>query len=93
MANIDIKKKHSLGKEKAKLAADTIAQRLKEKLQVQYDWTGDALNFHRSGAEGSITVAEDSVRVQVKLGLMLRPLKGTVEQQIQKYLDEGFAAS
>jgi putative polyhydroxyalkanoate system protein len=87
MAAIDIRRSHSLGKDKARKAAESLSTELAQKLQVQSRWEGDVLRFERSGAKGHVAVSDSDVHVQVELGLMLRPLKGAVEAQIQKYLD------
>lgn len=88
MATIDISRDHQLGLEKAKAAAEGIAEKLKEKVQVDYRWQGNDLVFDRSGAKGSIVVSENNVRVQIDLGMMLRPMKGMIESKVNEYLDK-----
>jgi putative polyhydroxyalkanoate system protein len=88
MATIDVTRSHSLGKDKARDAAEGIAKRLQSKLDVKYRWDGDDLKFERTGAKGRIHVSDASVRVEVDLGLMLRPMKGKVEQKVHEYLDD-----
>lgn len=90
MATIDITRKHSAGKDKAREVAESIAERLKDKIGITYRWAGDDLNFERTGAKGTIHVADDSVRVEVDLKMMLRPMKGKIEGKIHQYLDESF---
>ena len=92
MATIDVTRQHSLGKDKAKEAAEGIAKKLETKLDVKYRWDGDDLRFERTGAKGRIHVTDDRVRVEVDLSLMLRPMKGKVEQKIHQYLDEALTA-
>ncbi len=91
MATIDIRRSHSLGKDRAREAAEGIAKRLEHKLAVKYRWEGDDLRFERTGAKGRIHVSDDAVRVEVDLGMMLRPMKGKVEQKVHQYLDEALA--
>ncbi len=55
-------------------------------------WRGDTCEFSRSGVNGSIAVPRDTVHVQAQLGMMLSPLKGMVEQEIERKLDEHFGA-
>lgn len=88
MATIDIKRSHSLGKEGARQAAQSLADKLKEKLEIAYRWEGDVLKFDRSGASGKITVSESEVRVEVDLGMLMRPMKGMVEEKVNHYLDK-----
>lgn len=88
MATIDVSRSHTMGKDRAREAAEGIAKRLENKLDIKYRWEGDDLKFERTGAKGTIFVTDDKVRVAVDLGMMLRPMKGTVEQKIKQYLDE-----
>lgn len=92
MATIEISRSHWLGKDEAREAAEGIARRLESKLDVKYRWEGDDLRFERTGAKGRIHVADGAVRVEVDLGMMLRPMKGKVEQKIHQYLDEALGA-
>ncbi len=88
MATIDIQRTHSLGKDKARAAAELVAERLKEKIDATYRWDGDDLRFERSGAKGRIHVTDSTVRLEIDLSLVLRPLKGKIEEKAHKYLDE-----
>jgi putative polyhydroxyalkanoate system protein len=92
MAHIDIRREHSLGHEAAKSAAEELASDLDESFSLNYHWEGDALHFRRSGVEGKIDVEDSTVRIQVRLGLLLLPMRGHFEQEIQRYMDEVFDA-
>jgi len=87
LATIDITRAHSLGKEKARQAAEQLAEKLRNKIQIDYKWNGDVLSFNRKGADGKIHVADSQVRVEVDLGLLLRPMKGSITDKINQYLD------
>jgi putative polyhydroxyalkanoate system protein len=87
MATINIQRSHHLGKEGAKREVEQIAQQLKSRLDVDYHWQGDDLIFHRAGADGDIHVEENAVHVKIELGLLLSPMKGMIETQIENHLD------
>lgn len=87
MANINIKRQHSLGRTTARDRVQEIANSLQDKLRAKWSWDGDSLNFQRSGASGSVIVGDDFVEFKVKLGLLLSPMKGTIEDAIQQQLD------
>lgn len=87
MATIDIQRKHSVGKDKAREVAQLVADRLKEKAGISYKWNGDALEFERTGAKGTLKVTDTQVTVAIDLGLLLRPMKGTIEAKIAEYFD------
>jgi putative polyhydroxyalkanoate system protein len=88
MATIDIRRNHTIGKAAARDAAQGIAEKLKDKVDVRYHWDGDDLRFERTGAKGRIQVTESEVRVEIDLNLALRPLRGKLEAKVHKYLDE-----
>jgi putative polyhydroxyalkanoate system protein len=91
MATVDVTREHNLGKETARERAQKMADKLAKKLDAKCTWDGDELTFKRSGADGSILVGEDSVRVVVKLGLMLTPMAGMVKGEVEKALDKYLA--
>lgn len=87
MATIDIQRNHNVGKDKAREIAQMVADRLKEKAGIDYRWNGDVLEFERTGAKGTLKVTDTQVVVAIDLGLMLRPMKGTIESKITEYFD------
>lgn len=90
MATIDIVRTHKLGRAEARNAVEKMAADIKSKLDASTRWEGDTLEFKRSGANGRIEVEERKVHVNVELGMMLTPMRGMIEQQINTYLDQYF---
>ncbi|MCX7627067.1 MAG: polyhydroxyalkanoic acid system family protein [Methylophilaceae bacterium] len=88
MATIDISRPHTLGLEAAKRAAEWIAERMQNELKARYRWQGNDLEFDCPGASGRICVGKDTVRVEVHLSLLLRPLRNRIEQEILRHLEE-----
>ena len=71
-------------------AALRVAERMKEKAQVQYRVNGDAIEFERSGAKGQIVVGPDRISAEVTLGMLLKPMRGFIEQKIDDYFARFF---
>jgi putative polyhydroxyalkanoate system protein len=90
MPSIDIRKPHQLSMAQARDAIEQVAARMQEKLGVEGKWQGDTMHFSRPGVTGTIAVQSDVIAVNVQLGMMLSPLKGMVEQEIRRKLDEHF---
>ena len=91
MATIDISRPHTLSKEDAKKKAEELAKSMEQKLGLVWKWAGDAIEFHApsgaaKGAKGEVRVSDKDVRVLVDLPLMLRVMKGTIEDRIQEKL-------
>ena len=94
MANINLKRKHNLSRDGARAKVEEVAKSLQNKLGVKYHWDGDSLRFERTGASGFIDVGtEGEVDVEVKLGLVLRPMKGIIESAINEGFDTALADS
>ncbi len=88
MATISISRKHRLAHKKAKAVAERIARDLDQRYGLDYAWDGDRLDFERPGLSGRMRVAKDSIALDVRLGLLLTPLKATFEREIGSKLDE-----
>lgn len=90
MAGIDIRHAHSLPMGKARKAVEQVARKLAERFDVEYEWDGDTLNFARSGVDGKIALKPEQLRVTASLGFLLSALKGPIEAEIRRVLDEKF---
>ncbi|MBE0485369.1 polyhydroxyalkanoic acid system family protein [Marinobacter sp.] len=88
MSVIDIHRAHSLNKVHAREAAENLAKDLSQHFDVNYQWEGDVLKFKRSGVKGQLDIAEDDLHIHLELGLMLRPFKSRIEQEIHSQLDQ-----
>ena len=88
MSQIVVRRQHRLGVPEARRLAETMASRLQRRHGGTFGWTGNRLSFSRRGASGHVAIADDSVEVLVDLGLLLRPLRGRIEREVQTFLDE-----
>lgn len=91
MATIHITRDHSLGREAARTMLEQLALKMQDKLQTEWRWDGDELVFQRTGASGRVLIRDAEVEIRIKLGLLLTPLKGTLEEQINKQIDRYLA--
>ena len=91
MPKIDIRRPHQMSIPEARVVVDKVASRMREKFGMHGQWQGDTLKFSRPGVSGTIAVDSDAIQVKAELGMMLAPLKGMVEQEIRRKLDEHFA--
>jgi putative polyhydroxyalkanoate system protein len=70
----------------AREAIQTFSVKLEAKLGVKSHWQGDVLMLERQGVKGSMVLAEGVVEVELTLGMMLTPMKGQIEAEINKQL-------
>ena len=87
MADIDIRRPHTLDHEQARDLANRVAGELGGSLGLSHDWRGDQLHFDGMGVKGHIDVQDSEVHVRVRLGLLTSPLKGSIERGIHEQLD------
>lgn len=88
MSVIDVHRAHSLDKAHAREAAETLAQDLSRQFDVNYQWEGDVLRFKRSGVKGQLTIDHNDLHIRLELGMLLRPFKSRIEQEIHSQLDQ-----
>ncbi|QAU23586.1 polyhydroxyalkanoic acid synthase [Dyella sp. M7H15-1] len=92
MASIDIRRPHRLSQSEAHAVIDKVAARMREKFEVKTQWENDtAMAFERPGISGQIAISSNEIHVSARLGMLFFPLKGMIEQEIRRKLDEHFA--
>jgi putative polyhydroxyalkanoate system protein len=95
MADLHLRREHTLGLPRARKVALKWAEHVEKKLEMEctlYEGdTEDTLEFKRSGVDGRMIVAADHFEVEAKLGLMFRPFLGMIEAETRKQLDEALA--
>lgn len=92
MAVISIAKRHKLPHRAAKDVADRVAKDLKKRFELDYAWDGDDVEFERPGISGRMHVGKETISLDVRLGLLLTPLKPAIEREIHATLDKLVAA-
>lgn len=87
MATIDISKNHKLGKDTAKERATALLGKLQESYGIKGAWAGDVFKIEKP-VTGNCTVTDTSVRIELDLPLMMRPMKGKIETRVNDELDK-----
>ncbi len=88
MATISIGKRHQLSHQAAGRGGDGLACDLEKRFALAWQWDGDDVRFERSGVSGSMHVGKTDIRLDVRLGMLLSPLKGSIEKEIHAQLDQ-----
>lgn len=91
MTQISVERQHSLGREAARAKAEALVEKLTSKYDLKANWNGDRVDIARSGANGSVHIGEDTIRIDLKLGMMLSMMSGTIKQEIERALDKALA--
>jgi putative polyhydroxyalkanoate system protein len=90
VSTIDIRHSHSMPHAKARMAVEDVAKKLAERFGMTWRWDADTLHFSRSGVDGHIVLAPKQLHVAAKLGFLLSAMKGPIEAEIRRVLDERF---
>ncbi len=88
MSRIRIERDHDLGRAGARQVAEQVAADLARRFPIRHHWEGDVMHVNHSGARGTITVAARSLALDVRVGLLLLPVRRRLEQEIERQLDE-----
>jgi len=91
MPSIDIRRKHSKPMKDARKAVESVAEKIAERFDVEYAWSGNVLNFERSGVSGRIELVKGEVSVIANLNFLLLALRGPIEREIHAQIDKHFA--
>jgi putative polyhydroxyalkanoate system protein len=90
MADINIARKHSLGKDEAKKRANDMLDKMKDKVGIKGTWAGDVFNV-TDPVKGTFTVSESEIKCELNLSFMMKAMKGMIEQKINESFDKALA--
>lgn len=92
MANLHIRREHSLTLAAARKIARTWAEQVESDFGMDCSYEEgakeDRLRFTRSGVSGVLVVTNGHFDLDAKLGFLLGAFKGKIEAQIVKNLDD-----
>ncbi|MCY1395411.1 putative polyhydroxyalkanoic acid system protein [compost metagenome] len=91
MTQISVERKHSLGREAAKQKAAVLVEKLSREYGLQARWDGDTVKVERSGANGTVKIGDDTIRIDLKLGMMLSIMGPSIKSEIERSLEKEFA--
>jgi putative polyhydroxyalkanoate system protein len=88
MSDINLVRSHSLSIAKAKALVQRAADGLATEYDLESEWHGNTLRFHRSGVNGQMLVTDSEIELNVTLGLLMKPFKGKFVDRIERDLDK-----
>tara|TARA_Y100001968_G_C18982950_1_gene537702 strand:+ start:180 stop:461 length:282 start_codon:yes stop_codon:yes gene_type:complete len=88
MSKIKLEREHGRGSAaQAKEMMVAVEEKLKERYGVTLAWAGNSAQIKGTGVSGDFKVDDTTVQVEIKLGLLLRPMAGKIEEGIARALD------
>ena len=91
MADITIRHAHELSAEKARAAAEKVADEMATEFDMAIQWEGDVLSFKRSGVSGTLTLLDREALLDIMLGFMLKPFAAKIEDKVSGNMAKVFA--
>ena len=91
MSVIRLSRCHRLDQAAQEAALERLAAHLGDTLGASVAREAQTIQFDGSGFSGTVTLDEQCVLVEVRLGLMMRRLKGVITREIEAGLDHYLA--
>ena len=88
MGSIEIIRDHSLPYQQIIRIADEVMVDIAEEYNLKLEWQGDKLHIQHAHTRGYLHADAESIRIKLKLGIMLFPVSFVLKQSIEETLDE-----
>ncbi|WP_444996153.1 polyhydroxyalkanoic acid system family protein [Aliikangiella sp. IMCC44359] len=89
MSVIYVHRNHQLSINELKNRIDQIVVKIQDELEFHTEWETDkSLIFRRKGANGGIEIDEENFALTLRLGIMFRMLKSSIENQVIEIVDK-----
>ena len=90
MSTIHVEHRHTLGPDEARRRAEEVISEIGDRINADINWEGSTASFKGTGFSGKAHLSDSSIALDVDLSLILRPLKGKIEERIGRWLDKRF---
>lgn len=92
MSRIYIQREHELDDGTLRKRAERLAKQLQSEFGGNYRWEGNTVHYNYSGGiDARLTLQENDILVDVKLGVLMLMLKKRLQAEIERYLDKHLA--
>jgi putative polyhydroxyalkanoate system protein len=92
MSRIYIQREHELDDGTLRKRAERLAKQLQSEFGGSYRWEGNTVHYNYSGGiDARLTLQENDILVDVKLGVLMLMLKKRLQAEIERYLDKHLA--
>lgn len=88
MSHIQIQRSHNMDTVHLRSMTEELGQKLKARFGGDYRLEGDLVHYKYHSVDAKVSFDESIVNVDVKLGLLMIALKGMIESEVNRYLDE-----
>jgi putative polyhydroxyalkanoate system protein len=93
MADISIVQEHCLNPDKARAAAQTVADKMAADFGLALNWEGNVLHFVRSGVNGALTLEAHRAVMRIELGFPMGMMAPAIESKVAEKMRKVFGAT
>lgn len=92
MSKISLSQRHNKSDEDVRDMLNGLADKLSERFDMKTRWRSDSeLEVKRSGIEGVLQLLDGEVKVDIQLGMMMKPFKSRIRDELSKAMAEKLA--
>jgi len=89
MSQIEISKVFTMPREALKGELDQLSSELGGQLQLNCEWLSeDCLDFSRSGIKGQISIGDEELELNIRLGMLMNVFRESIEQEILDFMEK-----
>ena len=90
MSDIQMRRAHGLPPQEVQARIEKLAGKLADRLGGTWCWEGQEAVCEARGAKARVGYDETSISMNVKLPMLLRPMRSRLEAKIDEYFEEYF---
>jgi putative polyhydroxyalkanoate system protein len=90
VSKIHLRRGHELTTQAARKKVERVADLLAQRFDASCEWKGDVLTISHPSVNGQVTVGEDEVVVEARLGFMLAMFRDRIDEELVRILDKEF---
>ncbi len=92
VSKISLSQRHSKSDADVREMLDALAVKLSDRFEMKAHWRSDReLELKRSGIQGVLQLLEGEVKVDIQLGMMMKPFKSRIRDELSKAMAEKLA--
>jgi putative polyhydroxyalkanoate system protein len=92
MSRIHLRREHDLTPKAARTKVERVAEALAKKFDAECTWKGDVLSVNHPSVNGQVTLGENDVVVEAKLGFLVAMFRDRIDEELVRILDREFPA-
>jgi putative polyhydroxyalkanoate system protein len=93
VADISLKRVHTLAPEDVRMRVEGVAEKVASRLGGSWEWQGEAAVCKARGARARIAYDDTTIEIEIDLPRLLRPVRGKLEGKVEEYFERYFGSA